>query len=42
MLKQQWDAERSSLDGNKKIRPATKSLQGGISLKNKVAGRKAD
>ncbi|EEX71836.1 hypothetical protein GCWU000325_01372 [Alloprevotella tannerae ATCC 51259] len=42
MLKQQWDAERSSPDGSKKIRPATKSLQGGISLKNNVASRKAD
>ena len=41
-LKQQWGAERSSPDGSKKIRPATKSLQGGISLKNNVAGRKAD
>jgi hypothetical protein len=42
MLKQQWDVGRSSPDGSKKIRPATKSLQGGISLKNNVAGRKAD
>ncbi|WP_311355312.1 hypothetical protein [Alloprevotella tannerae] len=41
-LKQQWDTGGSLPDGSKKIRPAIKSLQGGISLKNNVAGRKAD